>query len=319
MRVPGFPSPLAWFLLLLAASPAAAQVPLPQGGAPVVIGRVFHRDSAGTRPVGRFGLVVPKDGEGRARVEVPLVAGDPASGYELLISARGRRGAVELSWELHPLAGSSAPGGEGRAEVRAGQLGHVDLGGVGDTRLHASVEHGRASSFDALKLARHFGIALQGAPAPMAPAPRAPLAPAAPAPVRAQPVAPRPAPVVDSTLDLSFRLEQDGEAVFAPRVRVRSGEPFEVRSGRTFEAEGGRWDGFELGGTARQVANGCLIDLAAQFGRRLEGEGAATWLVDRYRRDVAVPLGREASVELFDELEGADAGRLRLFVTCRPE
>lgn len=320
MNGPPRPSLLAAVLVLAAAADAAAQVPIPQGGTPVVIGRVYHRDAGGTRPVGVFGLVLPSKGEGRARVEVPSVEGDPATGYELRVAARSRRGAAELSWELVPSAGGGAAAGSGSAEVRSGQLGHADLATVGSTRVYASLEHGRASSFDAVKLARHFGLPLGGGPAPRAP--RAPVpspAPAAPA-ARAQPVPVRPAPAeAGGVLVLRFRLERDGETAFAPRVRVRAGEEFAVRSGDTLEAGGARWDGFELSGTATRGPGGCRMDLAVQSGRKLESEGPETWLVDRYRRDVAVPTGRESVVELFEELEGEDAGRLRLFIECRPE
>jgi hypothetical protein len=312
--------PIALSLALAATGPALAQPGLPSGGDQVLLGRVFHRGPAGTVAVQRFGIVVGKSGSSRLRVEVPRRADDPATGYALEISAERRRGAVRLDWALLPAGAESVVASRGSQEVLSGVLGHVSIAEAGDTRIYASVEHGRASSFDALKLARHFGVDLGGGPAPRAPARSAPAAPAMPAPVRAAAAPPAAASAVTGgILNLSFVLQQDGETSFAPRVRVRGGQAFAVKGGQAVEAAGERWDGFELSGVARLQGGSCYLDLAIQSGRRLDDGGTATWLVDRYRRDVAVALGVASELALFEDLEGAGAGDLRLQLTCERE
>lgn len=312
----------ALFLVLALSTPAFAQPGLPTGAEEVVIGRLFHRGPAGTIAVERFGLVVGKSGPSRLRVEVPPRADDPVAGYGLEVSAERRRGAVRLDWSLQPSGAASLPASRGTQEVLNGVLGHLSIAEVSGTRIYASVETGRASSFDALKLARHFGVDLGGPSAQ--PAPRS-LAPASPAPaapgVVMAPRAPQPArPAASSgVLNLSFVIEQDGETVFAPRVRVRDGQTFAVRGGQSLDAAGARWDGLEIAGVARLQGDTCYVDISVQSGRRLGGDGAETWLVDRYRRDVAVGLGVASELALFEDLEGGVGGSLRLGLTCTSE
>jgi hypothetical protein len=300
----------ALVLIALAGSPGPARTETaPRGGDEVLLGRVFHRGPGGTLSVARFGLVVRGGTPARLRLDVRAQAGDPATGYLLDLEAQRRRGDVQLGWRIQPAGAAGLGTASGAQRVARGSLGHVAIAQVGSTRIYASVEAGRASSFDAAKLARHFD--------PRAAPPSAP----APAPALVRPVA-LAAPSTPATggrvLLLAFRLDRDGETAFAPRVRVREGETFAVRGGSAVEAGGGRWDGIELAGRARLSATGCLVDLSVQSGRRLDGDEGA-WIVDRYRRDVVVPTGRESVMPLFEDLEGEAAGRLSLALTCSAE
>jgi len=300
------------------AGPVQAQPGLPSGGDQVVIGRLFHRGPAGTIAVARFGLILAKSRPSSVSLEVPRRDDDPAAGYTLAISAERRRGAARLEWSLQPGGAANLGAGRGSQEVLSGVLGHLSIAEVDGTRIYASVENGRASSFDVLKLARHFGVAI-GGPAPPAPALRQ-VAPSTAAVVVAPRAPATPAPVASAgILNLSFQLLQDGEVAFAPRVRVREGQAFSVRGGQALEAGGERWDGFELSGLARMQGGRCLIDLAVQSGRSLSGGAAPTWLVDRYRRDVAVTPGVESELALFEDLEGEGGGSLRLLMSCSRE
>ena len=122
------------------------------------------------------------------------------------------------------------------------------------------------------------------------------------------------------SLLLTFRIERDGETVFAPRVRVASGEAFEVQGGGPISlAPGQLHDGLTVAGTARNDGRTIWLDLSVQSGRALGRSGRAVYVIDRFRQGISLAPGREIVLDLFDDVPAAAGGRLRLRVTAVPE
>ena len=59
--------------------------------------------------------------------------------------------------------------------------------------------------------------------------------------------------------------------------------------------------------------------MSVQTGRLLSGGGPVTWLVDRYRREILIPVPGGTELELFEDLPDAGEGELTLAITCAVE
>lgn len=304
--------------LVLSVPAAGAQPAMPRPGDVVLLGRVFHHMPAGIRAVEHFGLVLGRRKARRLVLRVPVELADPATGYELVLTVRRRGSKADVDWTLQPFRG---PGPwKGELEVGRGALVETPLGGRGRTERHLVLEWGRAATFPADKLARHLAPrapspAREGRPAER-PVPRAPVGDAeSPAP----PVtARRPAPAAaGGRLTLDLRVVRGEATLFAPRVRLASGEAFEVRGGGRLSVGGGPpHEGIVITGRAVRSGAACLLDLSVQTGRQVGAEGAAVHLVDRHRRALRVSVGEPLRVPLFGELEATGVLPLELVVRC---
>lgn len=289
--------------LLCHAAPAPAQDGAwsVRGSDVVVLGRTYRRDAAGTTaPTGLFGLVLGRESATRT-VSVAREAGGAFGEHSIRVVARRKDDGARVELRLD---GIGSPDPPVHRVVRRGAPAHVPLARRDGEELFAALEVGRAADFAHARLARHFEPAAATRTAG-APEPRA--APAAPG---------RAADLAPGVLTLSFRVEQDGETVFAPRVTVRNGEEFAVRGGGTVHLGGAeRFDGIELAGVPRDDGTVTWLDLSVQSGRALPGDGPAVFLVDRYRRDLRLPRGSPVVVDLFEDLGAGRGGALSLRVT----
>lgn len=318
-----FRAAVASIALALLATPATRSQDLGAvtGSDWVVLGRLHQKAGTVTDALARFGVVA---GGSPRSVDVPATAEGGTGGFRAVFSARRRGAGVELTWELVP-SGGAVQAATGSIVVEPGTLGHVPMGSGAGTSVFASVEAGRASSFAHDRLQRAFTWA------PGAAAPPVTSAAAAPAASRATSSAPAPAPAPvapagaepSGILACTFRVEQDGQVVFAPRVRVVSGQSFRVSGGATLtlkrSGSASTFDGLEIAGTARRAEDAAWLDLSVQSGRAIEAAEPATYVVDRYRHAVRAPLGQDVALSLFGDLPGVEAGRLDLSIRCDAE
>ena len=154
-------APLA--LVALSALAAAPPPPPPtlalQGKDQVLIGRVYWRESGQTQAVARFGMVIgdaPRD----QVVEVKTAGG----AYSLTVGGKraGDHGA-KVTWSVQPVGSAALPAAKGRLEVSENSVGHVPLGTSAAGELFASLETGRASTFNVQRLWDHFGVVTDAA------------------------------------------------------------------------------------------------------------------------------------------------------------
>ncbi len=144
-------------IAVAATPPPPAPVLQVQGRDQVLIGRIYWRHAGQTQPLARFGVVLADKATTQAVAYDGVAAG---AGHGTLSLTARRKGSSEtaVEWALQPGGGSSVAAARGNATAREGSVGHVPLGVAGDGELFASLETGRASSFNMQRLWDHFGV-----------------------------------------------------------------------------------------------------------------------------------------------------------------
>ena len=152
MRLPVVALGLALACLAPAPRILAQAGPLPRASDDVVLARVYRKTSVGTDTVGRLGLLV----SGKSATQSLEVEAAAASKVTLSLTASRKGDGARVEWQLRGAGGEPE---SGTVMLPLGGLSRVTLRKWQGGELFASMEAGRAGTFDSVRLAQHFGAA----------------------------------------------------------------------------------------------------------------------------------------------------------------